>query len=148
MDKEVQLTSTARRHLQTFVEEFIDSSFNPLFIHLRKSISRESDRIESSNHPRQYFYLISWFLQAQRARINKMKSKGISTQVEGASSADDNFAIVAGVMTQETFIQLNRYLQTAEDEKTWADLNAGMQCFTQIVRTRVVFEAEAVLSIF
>ena len=45
----------------------------------------------------------------------------------------DSFAIIASVLTQETFILLNRFMQESYDMKGWEDLNAGMRCFTQIV---------------
>ena len=39
----VDLTEKARKHLRAFVEDFLDSSFNPLFSSLRKAI-RARDR--------------------------------------------------------------------------------------------------------
>lgn len=45
----------------------------------------------------------------------------------------NSFALIAGVLTQEVFITLNRFMQKSYDTKEWEDLKAGMRCFTQIV---------------
>ena len=39
----IDLNETARSHLRVFVEDFLDSSFNPLFGSLRKVSSRGHD---------------------------------------------------------------------------------------------------------
>jgi replication fork protection complex subunit Tof1/Swi1 len=135
-DIAVPLTASARRHLRQFVEEFIDTSFNPLFIHLRKSIEREVDRVVDVNRM-QFFYLISWFLEAECARRAQAKESRTENgkQNEGAEAQpeDESFAIIAGVMDQETFVLLNRHMQRTQDTSAWNDLNAVMKCFTQIV---------------
>lgn len=131
---QVNLTSSAIQHLRTFVEEFLDSGFNPLFTHIRKAMEREAERITESI-PRQYFYTISWFLQAERARRTRQseirqRSAGTSREID-----PDSYSLVAGVLNQETFIALNRFMQSSLDNKEWQDLNAGMRCFTQILLT-------------
>ncbi|KAF2834916.1 timeless protein [Patellaria atrata CBS 101060] len=133
-DTQTRLTSSARKHLRRFVEEFLDSAFNPLFMHVRKAIERETDRVLKI-HSRQYFYLISWFLQAEVARRKREKAKAAAAGKKSTPSAseDESFALIASVMDQETFILLNRYMQRSEDEKQWQDLNACMKCFTQIL---------------
>ncbi|KAK7524490.1 timeless protein-domain-containing protein [Phyllosticta citriasiana] len=132
-DKKELLNSTARQILREFVEEFLDSSFNPLFTHLRKAMEVEAPRL-CSNHRRQFCYLISWFLQAERARRARKKKK--TEKTKGPSNhEDDSFALVASVMNQETFIFLNRFMQRSVDEKSWRDLNASMKCFTSILQT-------------
>ncbi|KAF2267918.1 timeless-domain-containing protein [Lojkania enalia] len=134
-DLPVSLTSSARKHLRAFVEEFLDSSFNPLFQHLRKAIERETDRIEV-RHSRQFFYLVSWFLRAECARRRTIKEKTANpTSVEALITEDESYGLVAEVLNQETFILLNRFMQKSQDEKAWHDLNAGMKCFTQILLT-------------
>jgi replication fork protection complex subunit Tof1/Swi1 len=136
--KQVSLAPSARRHLRQFVEEFLDSSFNPLFTHLRKAIEREVDRIQEDTHPMQFYYLISWFLHAECARRRSakarrdMKVKGKPNPVTGTDE-DESFGLVASVLNQETFVLLNRFLQRAQDNKEWKELSAGMRCFTQIV---------------
>lgn len=134
-DKKVPLDKSARKHLKTFVEEFLDSSFNPLFTHLRKAIENEADRVLMETHPRQFCYLISWFLQAECARRAKAKKAAQKTSSTTATPEDESFALIASVMNQETFILLNRFMQLGLDSKSWQDLNAAMKCFTQILQT-------------
>lgn len=134
-DLPVPLTSSARKHIKTFVEEFLDSSFNPLFLHLRKAIERETERVET-RHSRQFFYLVSWFLRAECARRRTMKERAANPKsVQVLTAEDESYGLVAEVMNQETFILLNRFMQKSQDEKAWQDLNAGMKCFTQILLT-------------
>ncbi|KAI9844790.1 MAG: Topoisomerase 1-associated factor 1 [Thelocarpon superellum] len=132
MDMPTPLTPCATRHLRAFVEDFLDSAFNPLFSHVRKAIEREADRIVEA-HRRQFFYLVGWFLQAERVRHRQAREgKGASP----ASEEDaDTYAVIASVLTQETFIALNRFMQESIDQKEWQDLTAGMRCFTQILLT-------------
>jgi replication fork protection complex subunit Tof1/Swi1 len=134
-DLPVALTSSARKHIKAFVEEFLDSSFNPLFLHLRKAIERETERVET-RHSRQFFYLVSWFLRAECARRRTMKERAADPKSpEVLSAEDESYGLVAEVMNQETFILLNRFMQKSQDEKAWRDLNAGLKCFTQILLT-------------
>ena len=134
-DLPVSLTSSARKHIKAFVEEFLDSSFKPLFLHLRKAIERETERVET-RHSRQYFYLVSWFLRAECARRRTMKERAADPKSpEVLSAEDESYGLVAEVMNQETFILLNRFMQKSQDEKAWRDLNAGLKCFTQILLT-------------
>ena len=134
-DLPVSLTSSARKYIKAFVEEFLDSSFNPLFLHLRKAIEREHERVET-RHSRQFFYLVSWFLRAECARRRTMKEKAADPKSnEVLSAEDESYGLVAEVMNQETFILMNKFMQRSEDEKAWQDLNAGMKCFTQILLT-------------
>ena len=131
-DMPVPLTVRANKNLRTFVEEFLDSGFNPLFNHLRKAIDREAERI-LEYHPRQFFYLVSWFLEAERVRRRSKKPK--NPQKQPAAEELDSFAIVASVLNQEMFVTLNRAMGSAYENKLWADLSAAMKCFTQILLT-------------
>ena len=137
-DIAVPLGATARKHLRTFIEEFLDSSFNPLFSHLRKAITGEAERVNNV-HYMQYFYLISWFLQAECARRTLAKEQRQENAKKSSAPAsdisDESFALVASVLNQETFILLNRHMQNSQDNKAWQDLNAGMKCLTQILLT-------------
>ncbi|KAI9661186.1 MAG: Topoisomerase 1-associated factor 1 [Bathelium mastoideum] len=136
-DREVPLNESARKHLRAFIEEFLDSSFNPLFTHLRKAIEREAERVLPS-HSRQFFYLISWFLQAECARRAAARQTHATEKAQNNSTHEDeieSFGLVASVLNQETFVLLNRYMQRSQDDKSWLDLNAGMKCFTQVLFT-------------
>lgn len=127
------LTSAANKHLRIFIEEFLDSGFNPLFTHVRKAIERESERVLDM-HYRQFFFLVSWFLQAERVRRSCQKEAQKRKNPEQVFEAD-SFALVASVLNQETFITFTRYMQNSYDNKEWQDLNASMRCFTQILLT-------------
>lgn len=128
------LTESATEKLQNFVEEFLDSGFNPLFSHLRKAIEREADRLLDINY-RQFFYCVSWFLEAERTRRLKQKNEVKPANVATAGFEVESYGLVATVLNQETFIMLNRYMQNSLDNKEWQDLNASMRCFTQILLT-------------
>ncbi|PGH13575.1 hypothetical protein AJ79_03568 [Helicocarpus griseus UAMH5409] len=128
------LTSSATEHLRIFVEEFLDSGFNPLFTHIRKAIERETDRVTEST-PRQFFYVIAWFLEAERVRRARQQELRRQNKNSTREIEPDSFQLVAGVLNQETFISLNRHMQNCLDFKDWQDLNASMRCFTQILLT-------------
>lgn len=129
----VHLSSTATANLRKFVEEFLDSGFNVLFTHVRKAIEREADRVMDINS-RQYFYTVAWFLEAERVR----RARQLRRSQDGPTSKQtepDSFGLVAGVLNQETFVFLNRSMQYSYDHKDWADVNAEMRCFTQVLLT-------------
>ena len=133
-DMPVPLTESASNHLRAFVEEFLDSSFNPLFNHIRRAIEREADRVLDA-HQQQFFYLVSWFLEAERVRRRKKKEaekKKRDKKLEETFDAD-SFALIATVLNQESFILLNRFMQDRFDLKSWREVQAGMRCFTQIL---------------
>ena len=125
-DTPVQLTIPATKKLRSFVEDFLDSGFNPLFNHIRKAIDREAERI-LEYHPRQFFYLISWFLEAERVRRKNMKP------TKGAEP--ESYALVASGINQEMFVTLNRAMDMFFENKQYQDLSASMRCFTQVLLT-------------
>ncbi|KAG9235276.1 timeless protein-domain-containing protein [Amylocarpus encephaloides] len=127
-DAPVNLSVQATKHLRSFVGEFLDAGFNPLFDHIRKAIDREAERV-MGYHPKQFFYLVSWFLEAERAR--RRCKKPARQKVDDI----DSFALVASVLNQEMFVTLNRAMDKTFEEKSWADLSAAMKCFTQILLT-------------
>lgn len=124
-----KLNPRANDQLRSFVEDFLDSGFNPLFVHVRKTIDRDAPHV-MQYHKRQFFYLIAWFLEAERMR---RKSKKAASQ----KSSDDvgSFNLVAGVLNQEMFITLNGALHDAYEHKDWHELSAVMRCFTQVLLT-------------
>ncbi|KAK3327179.1 timeless protein-domain-containing protein [Cercophora scortea] len=120
----------ARQQLRSFVDEFLDSGFNPLFASVIHSIHRESPNCLHT-HRFQFFYLVAWFLEAERMR---RKSK----QDQKPSPTDDevsSFNLVAEVLSQHMFIMLNRQLDRAYSDKDWPLLSAIMRCLTQILLT-------------
>ncbi|KAJ5778524.1 hypothetical protein N7520_001770 [Penicillium odoratum] len=128
------LSSSASKHLRTFVEEFLDSGFNPLFTHVRKAIEREAERVLEINS-RQFFYTVGWFLEAERTRRSRQMKQHIRSGKNAKDMEPDSYGLVAGVLNQETFISLNRAMQNSLDNKEWEDLTAQMRCFTQILLT-------------
>lgn len=133
-DMAVSLTESANVHLRAFVEEFLDSAFNPLFNHIRRAIEREAERVLEA-HLQQFFYLVSWFLEAERVRRRKKKEaeKKRRDQKLNETFEADSFALVATVLNQESFILLNRFMQDRLDLKSWREVQAGMRCFSQIL---------------
>ncbi|KAH9901906.1 timeless protein [Xylariomycetidae sp. FL2044] len=125
----VSLNARARQQLKGFVEEFLDSGFNPLFQHIRKKLEDQKDYI-LEYHPRQFFYLVAWFLEAERVR--KKATKGSQSTEAGDVRS---FNLVAGVLNQQTFITLNRAIGDSMENKRWPELCAAMRCFTQILLT-------------
>lgn len=126
---QVILNARANSQLCGFVEEFLDSGFNPLFSQVRKTLEREGTEV-MQYHGQQFFYTVAWFLEAERARQQAKKGK--------KSSSDDqvsSFQLVAGVLNQEMFIALKRNLHRSFTEGDWRELNAVMRCFTQILLT-------------
>ncbi|KAL6798552.1 timeless domain-containing protein [Trichoderma sp. SZMC 28012] len=124
-----KLNARAAGQLRSFVEEFLDSGFNPLFSHVRKTIDREASHV-MQYHRRQFFYLVAWFLEAERTR--KKLKKGSSNKADDEVSS---FSLVAGVLNQEMFITLNKAMHEAYEYKDWHELAAVMRCFTQILLT-------------
>lgn len=123
------LTASARKQLRQFVEEFLDSGFNPLFSHVRRTIDREASHLMQQNR-RQFFYLVAWFLEAERYR-----RKNAAANKQKPSEEVGSFNLVAGVLNQEMFITLNKALHDSYEFKDWAELAAVMRCFTQILQT-------------
>src|SRR5436190_14218979 len=97
------LTSSATTQLRTFVEEFLDSGFNPLFTHLRKAIEREADRV-SDLTSRQFFFVISWFLEVERHRRWRQKDTHEQGKDNSREIEPESFGLVASVLNQETCI--------------------------------------------
>ena len=133
-DMPVPLTESANTHLRAFVEEFLDSGFNPLFNHIRRAIEREAERVLDA-HQQQFFYLVSWFLEAERVRRKKKKEAEKRSRDKKLEETfePDSFALIATVLNQESFILLNRFMQERLDLKSWREVQAGMRCFTQIL---------------
>lgn len=127
----VSLNHRANEQLRGFVDEFLDSGFNPLFQHVRKSIDREAAHV-LDYHRSQFFYLVAWFLEAERMR---RKTRQRNNPTERTPDDVSSFNLVASVLTQEMFITLNRWLDRAYNDKDWPDLVAVMKAYTQILLT-------------
>lgn len=133
------LEGTARTELRTFVEDFLDAGFNPLFNHIRRAIDRDAERLLNTNQ-RQFFYLVAWFLKAERVRRKTAPKKPVVAEQsvdaeQPVDAEDDSFSLVASVLNQEMLITLNRRMTDWFELKQWIELQAGMRCFTQILLT-------------
>ncbi len=129
----VTLDERARQQLQSFVTEFLDSGFNPLFSHVRKSLDREAPHVLNYHHA-QFYYLVAWFLEAERMR---RKANADSNQLSTVAADEEvgSFNLVAEVLNQEMFITINRALDRGYGDKDWRLLTTVMRCFTQILLT-------------
>lgn len=130
----VTLNLQAKKYLRKFVENFLDSCFNPLFEHIRKTIDREAERV-LDYHPRQFFYLVSWFLQAERVRRSNDDKKKKVPNLDSAEDDFNRFSLIATVLSQEMFVTLNRTMTYTYESKMWPDLSACLKCFSQIILT-------------
>ncbi|KAK4155946.1 timeless protein-domain-containing protein [Chaetomidium leptoderma] len=126
----VSLDERARQQLQSFVSDFLDSGFNPLFSHVRKSLDREAPHVLDYHHG-QFYYLVAWFLEAERMRRKANKDSRQPSTGDNVGS----FNLVAEVLNQEMFITMNRALDRAYGDKDWRLLTTIMRCFTQILLT-------------
>ncbi|KAJ8102866.1 timeless protein-domain-containing protein [Lipomyces tetrasporus] len=120
LEKPTLISGEAQNALAKFVDEFLDSAFNPLFISIRKEIERESSRVEDC-HEEQFLYLVSWFLSAELARQR------------ATPNADHGFALVAGVLDQQSLVIVTKILRAAVDNKHMRKLGYAMHCFKQII---------------
>ncbi|KAK9333316.1 timeless protein-domain-containing protein [Lipomyces starkeyi] len=120
LQKKTLISGDAQKALANFVDEFLDSAFNPLFISIRKEIERESSRVED-HHEEQFLYLVSWFLSAELVRQRT------------TPNADNGFALVAGVLDQQSLVTVTKLLRTAVENKHMRKLGYAMHCFKQII---------------
>ncbi|KAK4168986.1 timeless protein-domain-containing protein [Cladorrhinum sp. PSN259] len=126
----VSLDERARQQLTSFVSEFLDAGFNPLFGHVRASIDREAPHVQD-HHKSQFFYLVAWFLEAERMRrkANKDSKQPVSDEEIGS------YNLIAEVLQQEMFLDLQRALVRGYGDKDWQLLTTVMRCYTQIFLT-------------
>ncbi|KAK3494068.1 putative drug resistance protein MdrA [Neurospora crassa] len=128
----VTLDERARQQLRSFVQDFLDSGFNPLFLHVRQSIDREA--LHALNqHKSQFFYLVAWFLEAERMRRKAKRDESKSASAAGEEV--NSFNLVAAVLQQEMFASMNRALDRSYSDKDWQLLTSVMRCYTQIFLT-------------
>ncbi|KAK9377021.1 timeless protein-domain-containing protein [Lipomyces chichibuensis] len=120
LQKKTLISGEAQKALANFVDEFLDSAFNPLFISIRREIERESSRVED-HHEEQFLYLVSWFLSAELARQRT------------TPNTDHGFALVAGVLDQQSLVTITKLLRNAVENKHMRKLGYAMHCFKQII---------------
>lgn len=129
-DVTINLTEDARAKLKVFVEEVLESAYNPLFISLRKIFEKELGEYSKTllpEHQVQFLYLVSWFLEAERAKNVVIASK------PGYIRQALDFGNVAGTLNQNTFIIVMNSMRTAMENKEWHVVYASMLCFKEIL---------------
>lgn len=123
----VKLSEESRQLLKPFIENFLVSGFNPLFIEIRKTLEREMgeySRTLLTEHEIQFLYLSSWFLKADRARY----------VIEGGSNELD-FSNTACALNQNMFIIIMHSMRVSFEAKEWHVVYASMLCFKEVLYT-------------
>ncbi|KAG5439240.1 hypothetical protein PCANB_001539 [Pneumocystis canis] len=125
LDKPVFIMYEATIIISTFINEFLESSFNPLFSAILQGLEREESRISQENHIH-FLYCIGYFIHALRLRISTKRN---ST----ALSNDIDYGLVASMLQQRALIMIYKLIRESFDLKIWRELHAGMECFKEIL---------------
>ncbi|KZV75695.1 timeless-domain-containing protein [Peniophora sp. CONT] len=128
--REQHLSLESRKILQSFAQGFIESCFNPFLTSLLKDIKSERPKITERDNVRLLF-VAKWFLEfflACRARQLR----------EGLSAADGtlwDFGLVGTVVERSWIVWVLRRMAGAIEDKPklWTELEAGMECLTQLL---------------
>ncbi|KAK7205117.1 timeless protein-domain-containing protein [Myxozyma melibiosi] len=120
LEKPAQISKEATKVLASFVGSFLDTSFNPLFISVRKEIERESERVEEHHHV-QFAFLVSWFLNAELERQRRTPNEELG------------FGLVAGVLDHQSLITITKLMREATESKLMTKLAYGMDAFRNIL---------------
>ncbi|KAH3666676.1 hypothetical protein WICMUC_005493 [Wickerhamomyces mucosus] len=117
---EVTIGSKSREVLKEFVCDFIDGALNPFI----KTCTREltSDyHSKSTTDKIRYFMLISWFLEAHRAR-------------NADNIQEIDYTLIANALSEETFLLLFKSLSESYDDAIWGLSHAGLITFKEIIQ--------------
>jgi len=117
----VSLTLPSTQSALSYITKFLDSSFNPLFIHMRKSLERDTEDLYLQ-YRHQYLYCMGFFLEADRY------NRKIQTR-------EDDFGLVAGVLDYETIIVIIKTISNGLENDRYKDVLTGMFCLKQILLT-------------
>lgn len=133
-DVNINLTEETRSQLNVFVVSFLDSGYNPLFGDLRKVFERELGEYSKTllpEHQVQFLYLVSWFLEAERARhvIKATFAK------RGSVRKEEDYNRVASTLNQTMFIIVMNSMRNSYEDKQWHIVYASMLCFKEILNT-------------
>ncbi|KAG4306463.1 hypothetical protein PORY_000451 [Pneumocystis oryctolagi] len=125
IDKPVLITYEAIVIISAFINEFLNSSFNSLFLAILQNLEREEARISQENHIH-FLYCIGYFMHFLRLRIC---SKGSDDSLDC-----EDYGLVASMLEQRALIMVYKLMREAFDlKKMWKELHAGMECFKQIL---------------
>lgn len=141
-DVDIILSEESRQSLKQFVNDFLESAYNPLFISIRKVIEREMGEYSKTlllEHEVQFLYLAAWFLRAERARnvvLNSKRGKDRATEMD--------FSKIAGTLNQNMFVIIMHAMRTSFENKEWHVVYAAMLCFKEVIYTVNDMEAKGV----
>ncbi|KAF5113394.1 hypothetical protein DV454_003625 [Geotrichum candidum] len=141
-DIDIMLSEESRQSLKQFVNDFLESAYNPLFISIRKVLEREMGEYSKTllqEHEVQFLYLAAWFLRAERARNVVLNDKHSKDQMP-----DMDFSMVAGTLNQNMFVIIMHAMRTSFENKEWHIVYAAMLCFKEVIYTVNDMEAKGV----
>lgn len=116
--KSIYLNSFSIKILKKFLENFIDSAFNPLLHRLTNHFTTEQDQMVALEQI-EYLLFFSWFVSCQRSRCKT------------DSAADVSYVSVA--MEETAFILVSSLLRKSYEEKNWVVVHAGMIAFNELL---------------
>ncbi|CAN6643414.1 topoisomerase 1-associated factor 1 [Trichomonascus vanleenenianus] len=110
------LSSENQEMLRSYVADFLESAFNPLFLAVRTLVEQDVERLLEI-HKRYYLYLVGWFLEAQR------------------NKSMEDYGYVGEVLNQQSFVVVLKVLRDYFDTPTpdYPMVYAAMSCFLQIL---------------
>ncbi|KAG5519184.1 hypothetical protein PMAC_002272 [Pneumocystis sp. 'macacae'] len=124
IDKPVYISHEAIVIISAFINEFLGSSFNPLFSVILQGLEREEMRISQENRIH-FLYCIGYFIHALRIRISVKNSDAFSN--------GEDYGLVASMLEQRALIMVYKLMRESFDLKIWKELHVGMECFKQIL---------------
>ncbi|KAK4058290.1 Topoisomerase 1-associated factor 1 [Microbotryomycetes sp. JL221] len=109
---------------------FIDSAFNPFFASLLKDIRTEKPKIQQTDRIR-FLFLTRFFMEFFLLLYQQEQIKSIDPQ----SDEGHDFDLIAEMTDPQSIGFVAATMNNAMQEKPilWLDLQAGMDCFTQIL---------------
>ncbi|KDQ56583.1 hypothetical protein JAAARDRAFT_79123 [Jaapia argillacea MUCL 33604] len=126
LGREDNLSVEARVILQNLAQSFIQSCFNPFLSSLLKDIKSERAKVTEKDNLR-LLYVTKWFLEF--FICGRAKGKG--------NEKDDawSFGLIAEVTERGWIVWVLKRMREAVDEKPklWTELQAGIECLTQLL---------------
>ncbi|KAK9464351.1 timeless protein-domain-containing protein [Lipomyces arxii] len=113
------ISPEAQRCLVEFVDSFIETSFNPLFVSIRKEIERESPRVQES-HKEQFLYTMAWIVSA---RLHQPPEQHETY----------GFSLVSGLLDHQSLVTVTKLLRESIEHKQFKKLASAIECFKQIL---------------
>lgn len=106
------------KHFIKFIENFLESGFNPLLHRITNHFTTEQDQMVILEQI-QYLFYYSWFLRYYR-------------EVYGKHNESDD-APVSMAVKETSFILVSSLLRKGYEEKNWAVAHAGMIAFNELL---------------